>query len=91
MRCIDCTGLSGHDLEGPDPYYICIRSDKHNQGVYGPSVAPLESIRNDYRSKRTVALHLTKAMHEFVVLHYLAMDACRMGIGFVVTCAEPRS
>ena len=39
---IDCTGLGGHDLGGFKDYDICIRTDKHSQSIYGPSVTPLE-------------------------------------------------
>ena len=39
---IDCTGLGGHDLGGFKDYDICIRTDKHGQSIYGPSVTPLE-------------------------------------------------
>ena len=33
---IDCTGLGGHDLGGPDRWHICIRSDRHGQNIYWP-------------------------------------------------------
>jgi len=39
---IDCTGLGGPDLGGFKDYDICIRTDKHGQSIYGPSVTPLE-------------------------------------------------
>ena len=26
---IDCTGLGGHDLSGPIPWHICVRTDRH--------------------------------------------------------------
>ena len=38
---IDCAGLGGHDLGGPQ-FDICLRADKHGQSIYGPSVAPIE-------------------------------------------------
>ena len=44
---IDCTGLGGHDLGGCKDYDICIRTDKHGQSIYGPSVTPLESPGRD--------------------------------------------
>ena len=44
---IDCTGLGGHDLGGFKDYDICIRTDKHSQSIYGPSVTPLESPGRD--------------------------------------------
>ena len=39
---IDCTGLGDHDLGGFKDYDICLRTDKHSQSIYGPSVTPLE-------------------------------------------------
>ena len=44
---IDCTGLGGHDLGGFKDYDICLRTDKHSQSIYGPSVTPLESPGRD--------------------------------------------
>ena len=41
---IDCTGLGGHDLGGPDLWHICIRSDRHGQNIYGPSLATTEAV-----------------------------------------------
>ena len=68
---IDCTGLGGHDLGGP-PFDICIRTDKHGQSIYGPSVAPIESQRYENQNCiQVVALGASKAMHEFLVLHSL--------------------
>ena len=85
---IDCTELGGHDLGGSDLYHICIRSDKHSQGVYyGPSVAAFEATRFDYRTRRTiVALGKTKAMHKFLVLHYFAMDSAKGWNSFLSQC-----
>lgn len=54
---IDCTGLGGHNLGGPVPFDICIRTDKHGQSVYGPSVAPIEATKMVHRTTyRVVAL-----------------------------------
>ena len=84
---VDCTGLGGHDLGGPHPYHLCIRSDKHGQGVYGPSVAALEAVRYDHRNKKTaVAMGRTKAMHEFLVLHYFAIDSASGWDSFLTEC-----
>ena len=44
---IDCTGLGGHDLGDFKDYDICLRTDKHSQSIYGPSVTPLESPGRD--------------------------------------------
>ena len=72
---IDCTGLGGHDLGGFKDYDICLRTDKHSQSIYGPSVTPLESPGRDGAHQVTlVALGGSKAMQEFLVLHYLATD-----------------
>ena len=63
---IDCTGLGGHDLGGDKDYDICIRTDKHGQSIYGPSVTPLESSGQDGAQRvYLVALGGSKAMHEF--------------------------
>ena len=74
---IDCTGLGGHDLGGPDPWHICIRSDRHGQNIYGPSLATTEVVLHHpmRRPRHIVALGLTKAMHEFLTLHYFAIDS----------------
>ncbi len=76
---IDCTGLGGHDLGGPDPWHICIRSDRHGQNIYGPSLATTETEMHhpQRRPWRIVALGLTKAMHEFLTLHYFAIDSAK--------------
>ena len=80
---IDCTGLGGHDLGGAKDYDICIRTDKHSQSIYGPSVTPLESPgRDGTRHVSLVALGGSKAMHEFLVLHYMATDSAEECAGF---------
>ena len=73
---IDCTGLGGHDLGGFKDYDIYIRTDKHSQSIYGASVTPLESPGWDGTHQVSlVALCGSKAMHEFLVLHYMATDS----------------
>ena len=74
---IDCTGLGGHDLGGPLPWHICVRTDRHGQNIYGPSLATLETTVHhpQRRPRHIVALGLTKAMHEFLTLHYFAIDS----------------
>ena len=70
--------LGGHDLGGFKDYDICLRTDKHSQSIYGPSVTPLESPGRDGTHQVTlVALGGSKAMHEFLVLHYLATDSAQ--------------
>ena len=84
---IDCTGLGGHDLGGFKDYDICLRTDKHSQSIYGPSVTPLESPGRDGTHQVTlVALGGSKAMHEFLVLHYLATDSAREWDVFLDSC-----
>ena len=39
---IDCAGLGGHELGGSDPWHICLRTDRHGQNIYGPSLPPDE-------------------------------------------------
>ena len=74
---IDCTGLGGHDLGGPLPWHICVRTDRHGQNIYGPSLATIETTVHhpQRRPRHIVALGLTKAMHELVTLHYFATDS----------------
>ena len=74
---IDCTGLGGHDLGGLTPWHICVRTDRHGQNIYGPSLATIETTlhRPKHRPLSIVALGLTKAMHEFLTLHYFAIDS----------------
>ena len=64
-------------LGGPDPWHICIRSDRHGQNIYGPSLATTEVVLHYpmRRPRHIVALGLTKAMHEFLTLHYFAIDS----------------
>ena len=84
---IDCTGLGGHDLGGFKDYDICLRTDKHSQSIYGPSVIPLESPGRDGTHQVTlVALGGSKAMHEFLVLHYLATDSAWEWDVFLDSC-----
>ena len=84
---VDCTGLGGRDLGGPHTFNLRIRTDKHGQGVYGPSVAALDTIRYHHRCKTNVVpMGSTKAMmHEFLVLHDFAMDffCCWQLLGYV--------
>ena len=68
-------------------YDICLRTDKHSQSIYGPSVTPLESPGRDGTHQVTlVALGGSKAMHEFLVLHYLATDSAREWDVFLDSC-----
>ena len=84
---IDCIGLGGHDLGGTKDYDICIRTDKHSQSIYGPSPTPLESPgRDGTRHVSLVALGGSKAMHEFLVLHYMATDSAEEWDFFLDTC-----
>ena len=86
---IDCTGLGGHDLGGFKDYDICLRTDKHGQSIYGPSVTPLQSPGRDGTHQVTlVALGGSKAMHEFLVLHYLATDSAWEWDVFLDSCLK---
>ena len=81
---IDCTGLGGHDLGGFKDYDICIRTDKHGQSIYGPSVSPLECAGRD--GELHVFLGGSKAMHEFLILHYMATDSAEAWDNFLDQC-----
>ena len=80
---VEATGLGGRDLTHPIPWDISIRSDKEGQSVYGPSLAPLEKtvfVNNNCGGTETLqvsALGRSKAVHEFLVLHYFALDSAK--------------
>lgn len=78
---VEATGLGGKDLAYPIPWDISIRTDKEGQSVYGPSLAPVEEtqvVDCPYGGSETLhvsALGKSKAAHEFLVLHYFALDS----------------
>lgn len=78
---VEATGLGGRDLAYPIPWDISIRTDKEGQSVYGPSLAPVEEtqvVDCPYGGSETLhvsALGKSKAAHEFLVLHYFALDS----------------
>ena len=80
---VEATGLGGLDLSYPIPWDISIRSDKEGQLVYGPSLAPLEEtvfVSGSFGGTETLqvsALGRSKAAHEFLVLHYFALDSAK--------------
>ena len=87
---IDCTGLGGHDLGGCNDYDICIRTDKHGQSIYGPSVTPVEAPgRDGTHQVSLVALGGSKAMHEFLILHYMATNSAEEWDIFLDLCLPP--
>ena len=80
---VEATGLGGRDLTHPIPWDISIRSDKEGQSVYGPSLASLEEtayVNNNCGGTETLqvsALGRSRAAHEFLVLHYFAVDSAK--------------
>ena len=80
---VEATGLGGRDLTYPIPWDISIRTGKEGQSVYGPSLAPLEEtvfVNNNSGGTETLqvsALGRSKAVHEFLVLHYFALDSAK--------------
>ena len=78
---VETTGLGGRDLNTGTPWDLCIRSDKEGQKVYGPSMAPLEETIQvsgafgGVETRHLAALGRSKATHEFLVLHYFALDS----------------
>ena len=74
---LDATGLGGGDLPSPSKADITVRTDKHKQNIYGPSMTTVETVANSHAWGRTVstALGISKAAHEFLVLHYFATDS----------------
>ena len=65
----------------PIPWDISIRSDKEGQSVYGPSLAFMEEtvvVPGPFGGTQTLqvaALGRSKAVHEFLVLHYFGLDS----------------
>ena len=80
---VEATGLGGRDLTYPIPWDISIRTDKEGQLVYGPSLAPVEEtvfVPGMFGGTETLqvsALGRSKAAHEFLVLHYFALDSAK--------------
>ena len=66
---VECSGLGGGDLNLDQPWHVCIRTNKHKQQVYGPSLALLEeSVRiSDQSTIQITGLGLTKSLQEFLV------------------------
>ena len=76
---VKCTGLGGADLNSPTPWDILVRTGRHHEEVYGPSLARLE-FPGAFNQENVmyVGLGLTKATHEFVMLHYFATDSAQI-------------
>ena len=74
---VECSGLGGGDLNLEQPWHVCIKTNKHKQQVYGPSLAlGEESVKlSDHSTVHVAALGLTKSLQEFLVLHYYATDS----------------
>ena len=82
---LDATGLGGSDLPSPSKADIIVRTDKHKQNIYGPSMSTVETVTKSHAWGRTVstALGISKAAHEFVVLHYFATDSIPFWNAFI--------
>ena len=75
---VECSGLGGGDLSLEQPWHICIKTNKHRQQIYGPSLALVEeTVKLDRSTVHVVALGLTKSLQEFLVLHYYATDSAK--------------
>ena len=74
---VECSGLGGGDLQLAQPWHVCVKTNKHNQRIYGPSMALVEeSIRlSDKSMLHLTGLGLTKSLQEFLVLQYYATDS----------------
>ena len=86
-RGVTMQGTLKHYVGALFPFLRAGRTDKHSQSIYGPSVTPLESPRRDGTHQVTlVALGGSKAMHEFLILHYVATDSAREWDVFLDSC-----
>ena len=76
-RTLEATGLGGSDLSFPDKAEITVRTDRHKQNIYGPSMTTVEPVADCHIFGKTAitALGISKAAHEFLVLHYFATDS----------------
>ena len=78
---IEATGLGGKDLGVVGPWDISIRTDPEGQNVYGPSLATVEDVviepcqSGGTSTKHVTPLGMSKATHEFLTLHYFALDS----------------
>ena len=78
---IEATGLGGKDIGLLDRWDMSIRTDPEGQNVYGPSLATVEDVvvepcgSGGQSTKHVTALGLSKATHEFLTLHYFALDS----------------
>ena len=74
---LDATGLGGSDLPSQAKADITVRTDKRKQSIYGPSMTTVETVAKCHIWGGTVstALGISKAAHEFLVLHYFATDS----------------
>ena len=78
---VEATGLGGRDLGYPEKWDLSIRSDPEGQNAYGPSLATVEDTVVEPNgtggtvTKHVTALGLSKATHEFLTLHYFALDS----------------
>ena len=63
------------------PWDISIRTDPEGQNVYGPSLATVEDVviepcqSGGTSTKHVTSLGMSKATHEFLTLHYFALDS----------------
>ena len=78
---IEATGLGGKDLGVVGPWDISIGTDPEGQNVYGPSLATVEDVvlepcqSGGTSTKHVTSLGMSKATHEFLTLHYFALDS----------------
>ena len=78
---LEATGLGGKDIGLPGKWDISIRTDPEGQNVYGPSLATVEDVvvepcsSGGMSTKHVTSLGLSKATHEFLTLHYFALDS----------------
>ena len=78
---IEATGLGGKDIGLPDRWDMSIRTDPEGQNVYGPSLATVEDVvvescrSGGQSTKHVTSLGFSKATHEFLTLHYFALDS----------------
>ena len=71
---VDATGLDGSDLRLPGEADIVVRTDRHGQNVYGPSIF-LSGESYHLSSIWTVLQWKSRDCQDFVVSHYFVTDS----------------
>ena len=84
---VECSGLGGGDLQLAQQWHVCIKTNKHNQRIYGPSMALVEEKFRlpDKSMIHLTGLGLTKLCKSFLSCNTMLQIARAAGILFYKT------